>query len=131
LDDQAARSKLRSAIVRAIRSSPRSRQQIAEAMSQILGQPISVHLINSWTAETKKRVRFPAAWIPAFCEAAMDDAPRLALLSAEHRARLRIKEELAELRSMIATLLAAEEQRERSKGRIAHASKVNGRGASK
>jgi hypothetical protein len=109
LDDPEAR--LRLALTRAIRLSCRSRQQIADTMSELLGRRISLNAVNTWTNRTKTRVRFPAAWIPAFCEAAMTDIPQLALLSAKHRTRLEIKKDLESLRSAITALLVVERKR--------------------
>jgi hypothetical protein len=88
-------------------------------MNRLLGRPperpITINVVNSWVSETKERVRFPAAWIPAFCAAVMDDSVQLALLSPEHRARLEIKKDLETLRRAITTLLAAERKRDRAK----------------
>jgi len=122
---------LRRLLTAAIKRSGKKRPQIAEEMTPLVGVRVTESMLNDFTATSKRGVRFPAAWLSAFCIVTMDDGPSLALLSAEHRARLEIKEKLAELRSMIATLLAAEERRERSNGRSPHASKVNGRGANK
>jgi hypothetical protein len=102
-----------------MKNSPNSRQQIADAMNRLLGRrpehPITIHIVNSWVSETKERVKFPAAWIPSFCAAVMDDSPQLALLSPEHRARLEMKKDLQTLRGAITTLLAAERKRDRAK----------------
>ena len=114
-----AEAKLRSALALALKCSPVSRQQIADSMNRLLGRPperpITINVVNSWVSETKERVRFPAAWIPAFCAAVMDDSVQLALLSPEHRARLEIKKDLETLRRAITTLLAAERKRDRAK----------------
>jgi hypothetical protein len=57
-----------------------SRIEIAEFMSRRInptcelgpGQPVSLHMINSWTAAHRRRsgrsLRFPAAFVPLFCE---------------------------------------------------------------
>jgi hypothetical protein len=84
-------------------------------MNRLLDRPpkalITLHQVNAWTSATKERVRFPAAWIPAFCEAAMTDIPQLALLSPEHCTRLEIKKDLESLRNAITALLVAEQKR--------------------
>jgi hypothetical protein len=113
LDDPETR--LRSALAVAIKLSPRSRQEIAEAMEKALGRPITLSILNSWTSRTKKRVKFPAAWVRTFSDAAMNDTLQLALLSPEHRTRLEIKKDLESLRSAITALLLAEGKKARAK----------------
>src|ERR1039457_3512712 len=88
---------LREVLCSAIRQSTYSREEIADRMSGILERKISVNMVNTWTAKTKARIGLRAAWIPAFCKAAMDDRPQLALLSPEHRTRLEIKKDLESL----------------------------------
>jgi hypothetical protein len=61
---------LREAISEAIRRCQSSRFQIAARMSELLGLEISKSMIDSWTAESREGVnRFPACYLPAFCEA--------------------------------------------------------------
>lgn len=114
IDDLSASSasseaQLRSALTLAIRRSPRSRAQIAEIMTTLLNRatdkPITIHIVNSWTSETKDRVRFPAAWVPAFCAAARDETVLLAFLFPEHKALLELKQGIETLRCDIAALL--------------------------
>jgi hypothetical protein len=116
---------LRSALTLAIRASHRSRAEISELMSERLGRKISLNAVNSWTNRTKTRVRFPAAWVLAFSEAAMNDTLQLALLSPELRTRLKIKKDLESLRCAITVLLVDERKRARAKnnggGRRPHA----------
>lgn len=112
-------ARFRSALALAIKRSPMSRAQIAEAMTLLLRRPetnpITIHIVNSWTSETKDRVRLPAAWIPAFCAAAMDDTVLPAFLFPDHRARLELTRDLEALRREITALLAAERERARAK----------------
>ncbi len=112
-------ARFRAALALAIRRSPRSRAQIAETMTALLERPadklITVHIVNSWTSETKDRVRFPAAWIPAFCAAAGDDTVMPSFLFPEQRARLELRRELGTLRCKIDALLAVERKRSRPK----------------
>jgi hypothetical protein len=102
-------TQLRTALALAIKRSPRSRAEIAEIMTALLerpaDKPITVHIVNSWTSETKDRVRFPAAWVPAFCAAAGDETVLLAFLFPKHKALLELKEGIEALRREIAALM--------------------------
>lgn len=60
---------LSSLLSSAIQQSGKSRDQIADIMSEKLDVDISVHMINCWTAESKKAHRFPLEYLPAFCTA--------------------------------------------------------------
>jgi hypothetical protein len=61
---------LRNSIAQAIKDSPHSRFQIAAQMSDKLGVEITKSMIDSWTAESREGVnRFPACYLPAFCDA--------------------------------------------------------------
>ncbi|OGQ86873.1 MAG: hypothetical protein A2512_04745 [Deltaproteobacteria bacterium RIFOXYD12_FULL_56_24] len=59
---------LHAAIREAIRQAPKSRETIAEEMTALAGQPISVHQVNNWTADSHPH-RIPAELLPAFCQA--------------------------------------------------------------
>ena len=54
----------------ALKGSPLSRYQVAARMSELVGQDITKTMLDSWTAESKEQHRFPAIFLPAFCEAA-------------------------------------------------------------
>lgn len=60
--------KLRAAVVAAIKDAPKSRETIADEMSEMTGTAITIHSLNSWTAESHPH-RMPAELIPAFCQA--------------------------------------------------------------
>jgi len=60
---------LRRALNQAIKGCPLSRWQIAGQMSDLLDQEISKYMIDAWTAESKDGHRFPAEYLPAFCQA--------------------------------------------------------------
>jgi hypothetical protein len=78
---------IREVLSRTLTRCQMSRQQVAEAMSRLLERSITVHILNDCTS-LKKPHRFPAAWVPAFCEATGDDALQKALLSPRQRALL-------------------------------------------
>ena len=60
----------RAAISEALKRCPLSRWQVAARMSELIGQEITKSMLDSWTAESKEGHRFPAIFLPAFCEAA-------------------------------------------------------------
>jgi hypothetical protein len=59
----------REAVSDALRNCPWSRYQVAARMSEMIGQDITKTMLDSWTAESKEQHRFPAVFLPAFCEA--------------------------------------------------------------
>lgn len=60
----------REAISEALKRCPRSRWEVAGRMSELTGQEITKSMLDSWTSEAKENHRFPAIFLPAFCEAA-------------------------------------------------------------
>jgi hypothetical protein len=77
---------VRQLLTDALRSCPLSRQQVAEEMSRILGCAVTLSMINDFTASSRNQekrkfpIRFPAAWVGAFCAATGDDRLRRYLL---------------------------------------------------
>ena len=67
--------KLRTAMVRAIRTSGKDRFQIAGEMSHLVGRQITKMMLDSWTAESKPGNRPPADVMPAFCKATTSTEP--------------------------------------------------------
>jgi hypothetical protein len=65
----------REAISEALRQSPLSRYQVAARMSELTECDITKTMLDSWTAESKDQHRFPAIFLPAFCEATACNAP--------------------------------------------------------
>ena len=63
----------RELISESIRKCPYSRYTIAARMSERAGHEITKTMIDSWSAESKENHRFPAIFIPAFCEAVSRD----------------------------------------------------------
>jgi len=59
----------REAISESLKNCPLSRYQVAARMSELTGQEITKAMLDSWTAESKEGHRFPAIFLPAFCEA--------------------------------------------------------------
>lgn len=65
-------SLVRGLITDAIRRSTKSRAQIAEEMSHLLGQEVTEAQLNAFTAPSKTGHRWPSAWDRAFCHATGD-----------------------------------------------------------
>lgn len=59
----------RECISECLKSCPLSRYQVAARMAELTGQDITKSMLDSWTAESKEQHRFPAIFLPAFCEA--------------------------------------------------------------
>src|SRR3989339_179310 len=72
---------LHAAIREAIRQAPKSRETIAEEMTGLAGQPVSVHQVNNWTSDSHPH-RIPAELLPAFCQATGSIAPLRLLAEA-------------------------------------------------
>jgi hypothetical protein len=68
-------SQFRAAISEALKHCPLSRWQVAARMSELTGGEITKAMLDSWTAESKEGHRFPAIFLPAFCEAAGCNEP--------------------------------------------------------
>lgn len=49
-----------------------SREEIADEMSRLLGEKVSVNHIANWAAESKNGYRLPLEWASAFCVVAND-----------------------------------------------------------
>ena len=60
---------LQGVITQCVKRCPFSRWQIAARMSELLNQDISKYMLDTWTAESKEYHRFPAEYLPAFCQA--------------------------------------------------------------
>ncbi|HEY1767797.1 MAG TPA: hypothetical protein VGG26_09080 [Terracidiphilus sp.] len=61
-------------ITASIKRSGKSREQIADEMSSLIGSTVTARMITSFTAESKELHRWPGAWDRAFCVATGDDS---------------------------------------------------------
>ncbi len=61
--------RFRESVSAALKTCPPSRYQVAARMSELTGCDITKSMLDSWTAESKEGHRFPAIFLPAFCEA--------------------------------------------------------------
>lgn len=57
---------LRHLITEAIKHCPLNREEVAARMSELVGEPITKHQLNAWTAESREDWRFPLEYLPAF-----------------------------------------------------------------
>jgi hypothetical protein len=67
--------KFRSSVSEALKRCPLSRYQVAAKMSELTDADITKTMLDSWTAESKEGHRFPAVFLPAFCQAVGDTEP--------------------------------------------------------
>jgi len=63
------RYQLQGIITETIKRCTLTRREIAGKMSRLLNQEISKYMLDPWTAESKEYHRFPAEYLPAFCQA--------------------------------------------------------------
>ncbi len=63
---------VRSVLTSSIKLSGKSREQIADEMSELLGITVTARMITAFTAESKELHRWPGAWDRAFCHATGD-----------------------------------------------------------
>lgn len=54
-----------------LKECPKSRFEVAGRMSELTGQEITKHQLDSWTADSREGWRFPLEYLPAF-EVAVD-----------------------------------------------------------
>ncbi len=94
---------IRQAVSEAIRTSGRSRWQIAAAMSEYLGREITKAQIDSFSAESKEGHRFPLEYVPAFCHATRN-YDLVALAAGALRIQVVLPEDAEEARLLLAEL---------------------------
>jgi len=61
------------------------REEIAERLTPKVGRDITLSQLNDYTTTTRMTARFPAAYVPAFCEVTGDDRLRQFLLNRRSR----------------------------------------------
>lgn len=76
------REPLRLALATALRRCSLSRWEVAGKMSHLLGCEITKFMLDAWTAESKDGHRFPAEYLPAFCQVTGDRETLTALAEA-------------------------------------------------
>lgn len=61
-------NQLRGELSEGLRQSGISRYEVAARMSELVGVEVTKSQLDSWTAESKEYHRFPAEYLPAFCQ---------------------------------------------------------------
>lgn len=74
---------VRSVVTASIKSSGKSREQIADEMSILLGIAVTARMITAFTSESKELHRWPGAWDRAFCHATDDKRLLLCRVQAD------------------------------------------------
>ncbi len=72
-------SRFMATIRQAMKKAAKSRDAIADEMTHLAGQTVTVNMLNSWTAESHPH-RMPAELLPAFC-AAVDNTDPIQILA--------------------------------------------------
>jgi hypothetical protein len=67
-------NELREAITRAMKRSPLKREAIAEEMTTRLGIRVTLAMLNDYTSQNRKAVRFPLLFSAALCDILDDDS---------------------------------------------------------
>ena len=108
--------RLRAALREALRRCPLSRWEVAGRMSLLVGREVSKHMLDAYTAETKEAHRFPAEWLPAFCEVTGSTEPLRLLAEAAGMFALpgpeALRAEVQRLREQEARIRAERRKRE-------------------
>lgn len=63
---------VRAIITECIRNSAKSREQIADAMSRLTGDRVTLRMMNSYTSEAAEQHRWPSQYTRAFCYVVQD-----------------------------------------------------------
>jgi hypothetical protein len=93
-----------------------SRIQIAEILSEILGEEVSLSRLDSYVATTKTSARLPAYFIRAICEALDSDEILLYLARPALRKKIEFAESVRELRCIVDDLARIQEPNAKRKG---------------
>lgn len=107
-------SDVRKLLSRVIRKSHEKRVSIAQQLSAALDYPVTVVMLDGFSAPSKA-ARFPAAWVPAFCEVLGNYelqrlllSPRLSLLLKLGDLSLDVARNEKEMEALRAQLLSTE-----------------------
>jgi hypothetical protein len=97
--------KLRECLAEVMSSCEKSRATIADELEKRVGRPVTPSMLNDFAARSHITARFPASWVPIFCEVTGNDLLQRMLLSEELRARLEVGE-MAQVVGEMATGIA-------------------------
>lgn len=71
------------------------KEKISKGMTELLGRPITVCMLNDFVRESKRAARFPICYVEAFCQVTRDDTLRRHLLGSQLREMLELGERAA------------------------------------
>lgn len=97
---------LRTFLAKKFRKHHLSRPQIADRLGELLGEPVSLSRLDSYTASTKLSARLPAYFLRALCEVLDSDEILLFLARPRLQKQIEISERVRELRRICDELLA-------------------------
>jgi len=120
-----AEREVRKILADAIKRSGKTRAQVAHEMEILLDRDISKSVLDDFIRSPKagRIVRFPAAWVPAFCQAVGNDSLQRHLLSEALRSALELGERVHEMGKLAIEVqdgiarLSAPAQHNKGKGR--------------
>lgn len=90
-----ADNRVREVLREAIKSSGKTRDEIAPKMSDLLGRTVTPSMLADFTRNgtRKRQVRFPAGWVSAFCQSVGSNELALVTMGAELRGVVELREE--------------------------------------
>jgi len=100
---------LRTFLARKFHEHHLSKAQIKDRLAEILGEPVSLSRLESYTATTKVSARLPAYFLRALCEVLDSDDILLFLARPALRKKVEFAETVRELRRICDELLAGSE----------------------
>ena len=74
-------ARLNTAVRHALKHAGKSREIVADVMTELLGYEVKVTTISNWVAESHSH-HIPAEYLPAFCEATKNNEPMRILAEA-------------------------------------------------
>jgi hypothetical protein len=109
---------LRAFLAKKFREHHLSAPQIADRLGELLGEPVSLSRLYSYTASAKVSARLPAYFLRALCEVLDSDEILLFLARPRLRKQIEIAEQLRELRRLCDELLSTQPNGKRSVHRV-------------
>lgn len=102
---------IRHLVSAALDRSGMSRAEVAVELTNQVGERVTEAMLNDWSSQSKRRLRFPAAFVPAFCQVTGTDELARFLLTPRLRRLLALAEQkLDVLAFAFACDIAAEAQ---------------------
>jgi hypothetical protein len=108
---------LREWLRRAIRASGIDRRALCAKLTKRLGRQVSLAMLDTWTAETKRDWHIPADGLPSLCDILSDHSPLRQLLNREQREALELGESANRFYRLLGRRLAEVRARHKSSAR--------------